>query len=300
MKVAVVLNQSAGTLMGMPIGQAEDAVRHAFQQNGAEVQVVATQAADCGNAIERAAASDAEVLVVGGGDGTILTGANAAIRAGKVLGVLPLGTMNLLARDLNTPLDWPAAVQAVAAGAVRPIDVGEVNGEVFLNASVLGLYPRIIQEREQHQHRLGLRKWPAMALAMSKALRDFPVLDVYVDLGQGARRVRTPVLAVSNNPYAEGFGPVLRRTTLESGRFGVYLARHHGPWGMLRLIARMGLGNWQSDQELETLSATTLTVHSRRHHLRVANDGEVRRFTPPLTYRMRAGGLKMLLPGVTP
>jgi len=296
MKVAVVLNQSAGTLIGMPIEAARDAVRHAFQQNGATVEVVATQAAGCGQAIEQAAASDAEVVVVGGGDGTILTGANAAMKAGKVLGVLPLGTMNLLARDLNTPMDWPDAVHAVAAGAVRPIDVGEVNGEVFLNASVLGLYPRIIEERVQNQHRFGLRKWPAMAMAVAKAVHDFPVLDVHVDLGQGARRVRTPVLAVSNNPYAEGYGPVLRRATLDSGAFGVYLARHRDPWGLLRLIARMGLGTWQSDGELETLSAATLTVHSRRRHLRVANDGEVRRFTPPLTYRMRAGGLRMLLP----
>ncbi len=300
MKVAVVLNQSAGTLMGMPIEEAEDAVRHAFRQNGADVNVVATQAAGCGQAVERAANSDAEIIVVGGGDGTILTGANAAMRAGKVLGVLPLGTMNLLARDLKTPMGWPEAVHAVAAGTIRGIDVGEVNGEVFLNASVLGLYPKIIQEREQQQRRHGLRKWPAMALAMGKALRDLPVLDVRIDFGQGARQVRTPVLAVSNNPYAEGYGPVLRRETLESGQFGIYLARRRDSWGLLRLITRMGLGTWQSDEALETLSSTTLTVHSRRRHLRVANDGEVRRFAPPLTYRMRPGALKMLLPKVPP
>lgn len=296
MKVAVVLNRSAGTLMGMPIAEAQDAVRHAFQANGAEVEVVATQASECSHAVEKAAASDAEVLVVGGGDGTILTGANAAMKAGKALGVLPLGTMNLLARDLNTPMGWPDAVHAVAAGSIRPIDVGEVNGELFLNASVLGLYPKIIQERVDHQKRYGLRKWPAMALAMGKALHDLPILDVEVDFGQGPRRVRTPVLAVSNNPYADGYGPVLRRTTLESGKFGIYLAKRRDPWGVLRLIARMAWGTWQSDEALETLTATELTVHSRRRRLRVANDGEVRHFTPPLTYRMRAGGLRMLLP----
>lgn len=296
MKVAVILNQSAGTLMGMPIDDAKDTIRAAFLRTGAEVDVVATPAAGCSEAVERAARSDAEVMVVGGGDGTILTGANAAMKAGKALGVLPLGTMNLLARDLHTPLGWPDAVHAVAQGALSAIDVGEVNGEVFLNASVLGLYPRIIQERDEHQKRLGLRKWPAMAIGLAKALHDFPVLDVRVDLGQGARRVRTPVLAVSNNPYAEGYGPVVRRSTLESGRFGVYLARHRDAWGMLRLIARMGLGTWQSDEEMQSLSASTLTVHSRRRYLRVANDGEVHKFEPPLTYRIRPRGLRMLLP----
>jgi len=300
MKVAVVLNQSAGTLMGMPIDEAKEAARLAFEQNGAAVEVVATQADGCGAAVERAVASDAGIVVVGGGDGTILTGANAVMKAGKTLGVLPLGTMNLLARDLNIPMDWPDAVHAIAAGTVRPIDVGEVNGEVFLNASVLGIYPHIVQERDRQRKRLGLRKWPAMVLAAAKALYDFPVMDVYVDFGQGARRVRTPVLAVSNNPYADGYGPVLRRAALDSGEFGVYLARHRDPWGMLRLIARMGIGAWQTDEEMETLSATTLTVHSRRRRLRVANDGEVRRMKPPLTYRLRPQALPMLLPKGAP
>ncbi|HEY0832798.1 MAG TPA: diacylglycerol kinase family protein, partial [Azospirillum sp.] len=239
---------------------------------------------------------DADVLVVGGGDGTILTGANAAMKAGKALGVLPLGTMNLLARDLGTPLDLDAAVHAVAQGSVRPIDVGEVNGEIFLNASILGFYPRVVQEREEQRRRHGLRKWPAMALAMVKAVHDFPLLDVHLDFGQGPKRVRTPVLAVSNNPYDEGWGPVVRRSILDSGTLGIYVARHRSKWGLVRLLAGMAMGTWQQDEELETLRATTLTVYSRRRRLRVANDGEVRRLTPPLVYRIRPKAIKVLYP----
>ncbi|HYH18816.1 MAG TPA: diacylglycerol kinase family protein [Azospirillum sp.] len=296
MKVAVVLNQSAGTLLGLPLDEAVQTIEAAFRRTGAEVEVHSARAEGCADAIRNAASSDAETVVVGGGDGTILSAVNAVMPTGKTLGVLPLGTMNLLARDLGTPLDLDAAVHAVAQGGVRPMDVAEVNGEVFLNASILGFYPRVVQEREEQRRRHGLRKWPAMALALVKAVHDFPLLDVHLDIGDGPRRVRTPVLAVSNNPYDEGWGPVVRRSVLDSGTLGIYVARHRSKWGLVRLLAGMALGTWQQDGELETLHATTLTVDSRRRHLRVANDGEVRRLTPPLVYRIRPKALKMLYP----
>lgn len=119
---------------------------------------------------------------------------------------------------------------------------------------------------------------------------------MWIDLGAGPHLVRTPILAVSNGAYEEGHGPVIRRSSLERGKLGVYVAHHRNAWGMLRLVARMGLGTWAEDEELDSMTATTVTVNSRRRRLRVANDGEVLRLKPPLVYRIRPGGLNVLTP----
>ncbi len=297
MKIAVILNRSAGSLLDLPPEATVRRLRAAFEAAGVEVEVAAVKAVDCSEAIRAACATDVEAVVVGGGDGTIATAANLVIPSGKALGVLPLGTMNLLARDLGIPLEMDAAVAALANGTIRAIDVAEVNGEVFLNNSVLGLYPAMVQERERQRGQHGLRKWPAMALAALKALWHFPLLALRIDAGSGPRRVRTPVLAVSTAPYDAGYGPVLRRSRLDAGVMGVYLGHHRSPLSMLRLLFRMTIGTWAEDEELDTLTATTLTVHSNRRRLRVANDGEVRRMKPPLVYRIHPGALKVLVPG---
>lgn len=297
MKMAIVLNQSAGTLVGRPLDDTVAAIRAAFEARGAEVALTAAEPAACTDEIRRALESDAEMVVVGGGDGTINTAVNMVLPAGKAMGVLPLGTLNLLARDLGTPLDLDEAVHALADGAVRAIDVAEVNGELFLNSSVLGFYPTVVQERERQRRQHHLLKWPAMAAAMAKAIYRLPMLDVRIDWGEGPRRVRTPVLAVSNDPYDAAAGSMLvRRSVLDSGKLGVYVARHRDSWAMLRLMGRMVLGTWQQDEELETLTAPHLTVHSRRRRLKMVNDGEVRQMEPPLHYRIRPKALRILAP----
>ena len=296
-KTAIILNRSAGSLVGQPIEETVAAIRNAFERQGAEVALSAVEPADCTGAIRKAIESDAELVIVGGGDGTIHTAVNMILPTGKILGILPLGTMNLLARDLKTPLDLEEAFEALATGEVRSIDVAEVNGKVYLNSSVLGFYPQVVQEREEKRKRHRLLKWPAMALALVRTIRRLPLLDVRIDWGEGPRRVRTPVLVVSNNPYdGEAGSMLLRRNTLDSGKLGVYVARQRDTWGLLRLMGRTVLGTWQHDEELETLTAAQLTVHSRRHRLKMVNDGEILQMEPPLNYRIRHKALKILAP----
>lgn len=301
MKAAIVLNRSAGTLAGRPIDDTVESIRTAFERRGAEVRLAAVEPAACTEEIRRALDSDADTVIVGGGDGTIHTAVNMLLPTGKAMGILPLGTLNLLARDLGTPLDLDEAVQALADGEKRAIDVAEVNGEVFLNSSVLGFYPMVVQEREEKRRRHRLLKWPAAAVAMGKALYRLPMLDVRIDWGDGPRRVRTPVLVVSNDPYDAGAGSLLvHRPALDSGKLGVYVARHRDAWAMLRLMGRTVLGTWQQDEELETLTATQLTVHSRRRRLKMVNDGEVRQMEQPLHYRIRPKALTVLAPKADP
>ncbi len=296
MRLAVVLNSSAGTLAGMHVVDAVAVVERGFQEAGHEVTCVATPGEDIEKAISKAIHGDAEVVVVGGGDGTIATAARLLTRSDKALGILPLGTMNLLAKDLAIPLELEAAVAALAGGDIIAIDAGEVNGRPFLNNSVIGLYPRMVEERERTRAETGMRKWPAMGLAAWHALTDFKRLEVQVDFGEGPKRLKTPVLAVANNVYDDEFGEFIRRHSLAEGVLGVYVAKHRGAARFLRMAARLVLGGWQDDPNLEVYRAQVLTVHANRPKLRVANDGEIHDMWTPLHYRVLPGALKVLAP----
>ncbi|QJE72664.1 diacylglycerol kinase family lipid kinase [Aerophototrophica crusticola] len=296
MRLSVVLNSGAGSLLGRSPDEAVAEVEHAFQAAGHHVQCAMAPGHDIAAAIRRAVESDAEVVVVGGGDGTIATAAHILAGTGKALGVLPLGTMNLLARDLGLPLELKGAIEALADGVVEPMDMAEVNGRPFLNNSVLGLYPRMVQVREHHRGMQGISKWPAMTLAFLKTLVDYPKLEVVLETEEGTKRLLTPMLAVANNAYDEGMGPIPARSSLNQGVLGIYVGKHQNRLQFLRLFGRILAGRWGADPQLDVYRLREVTVHSRRRTLRVANDGEVHWMLTPLRYRIVPGGLMVWRP----
>lgn len=298
MKIVVVLNMSAGSLLGVPLDPLAAAARAPFEAAGAEVTVTAAPGVDIARVVARAA-DEADAVVVGGGDGTILTAASLLLPTGKALGVLPLGTMNLLARDLGLPLEVGAAAAALAAGAPRAIDVGEVNGALFLNSSVLGGFARMVRAREMSRRRWGPLRWGALAVAGAKSLLSPTVLDVTIqtDDGQPAFDRRTPLLAVATAPFRDGVGLTPQRESLTAGRLGVYVTRRPGASGLLSSIWRLLRGRWAADDDMDALAPTALTVRTRRHKsLKVANDGEIVRLKTPLEYRIRPQALTVLAP----
>lgn len=296
MKISVVLNRMAGSLLGRPAEEAVAAIETAFQAAGHQIVCAAVSGEALETEIRNAAAGDADVVMVGGGDGTIATAAHILTGTGKALGVLPLGTMNLLARDLGLPLDLPAAIAALADGEIAAIDMAEVNGRPVLNNSVIGLYARMVQEREHQRGIRNISKWPAMGLAFLKTLIDYPRLEVELDLDGGRRRVLTPILAVANNAYDRGLGPVPTRSNLSAGILAVYIGRHRSRLHFLRLFGRFVTGAWIDDPDLEVHLVKEVSVHARRRMLRVANDGEVHWTRTPLHYRIVPDGLRVLRP----
>src|SRR5436190_19053332 len=132
-----------------------------FTGAGASADVTVARTAEELAAAAEAAVEDAfDLVVAGGGDGTVNLIAAALLGSGKHFGVIPLGTLNHFAKDLNIPLNFDEAVQNLLSGSAVQVDVAEVNGQIFLNNSSLGLYPTIVRERVKHQ-RLGSGKWPA-------------------------------------------------------------------------------------------------------------------------------------------
>ncbi len=156
--IAVIINSSSGV---EDQANPEARIREAFAAKGVESQVfVANSGDEVVDLARSAVAETAEVIVAAGGDGTINSVAAAVVDSPKPLGILPFGTMNHFAKDLNIPLDLAGAVETIANGHTVNIDIGEVNGRIFVNNSSLGLYPSIIRKRDQQQ-RLGSGKWPA-------------------------------------------------------------------------------------------------------------------------------------------
>jgi diacylglycerol kinase family enzyme len=301
MRVALVLNGAAGTLLGRPSEAVMAPLEAILAGSGAEARVAVAEGPALCRALDIAVASDAETVLVGGGDGTIIAAAERLLpenRAGaaRPLGILPFGTANLLARDLGIPLSPEAALQALLAGTTRRIDIGLVNDRIFLNSSLPGIAPRMVQQRERTRHEPGRLKWLRLVRAFFRGFDRGPRLRVVLPSDGRPLRLVTRTLAVTNNPLAGGFGAIHSRTALDSGTLGVYAARIERRLDLWRLIARVAAGTWQADPATATLVARQVSVVSRRPRLWVANDGENHLLATPLRYRILPRALTVLVP----
>ncbi len=223
------------------------------------------------------------------------TVAAAILESDKTLGVLPFGTVNHFAKDLGIPLDLEGAVGTIVAGHAVRVDVGEVNGRIFLNNSSLGLYPRIIRRRDKRQ-RLGWGKWPAYVWAAIAVLRRYPFLEIRLSSDGTTLVDRTPFLFVGNNEYNMERLNIGSRACLDKGELSVYATSRTGRLGLIRLALRALLGGLRQDRDLLAFTTTDLWVGTRRKRVRVALDGEVTIMDPPLHFQVRPGALRVLTP----
>ena len=222
-------------------------------------------------------------------------GGLAIVDTDKVLGVLPLGTLNHFARDLKIPADIAEAVRVIASGRVAAVDVGDVNGRPFLNNSSLGLYPIIVREREKHQ-RLGSGKWPAFVWAAIAAMRRYPFLDIRLSVDGKNFHRRTPFIFIGNNDYLMDAFNVGMRDRLDQGQLSVYMTHRTGRWGLIRLALNALLGRLREDKDFLEMNTTEVKIETRRKRLRVAFDGEVDVIEGPFHYRIRPGVLRVIVP----
>jgi len=247
-------------------------------------------------AVGNAVARRPPLIVAGGGDGTVSTVAAALVDTGIIFGVLPLGTLNHFAKDLGIPLELADAVAVLAHGEAGRVDVGEVNGRIFVNNSSLGLYPDIVHDRERQQKRLRRGKWPAFVWATLSALRRYPFLVVALVVDGKEVLRKTPFVFIGNNEYRmEGFA-IGERSGLEDGRLSLYVAQRPGRWRLLQLALRALTGKLRQARDFDAVVATDIVVQSKKKRLRVATDGEVTVMTPPLHYRVRAASLIVMRP----
>jgi diacylglycerol kinase family enzyme len=246
--------------------------------------------------VRDAVASNADIVVLGGGDGTLSSGALAMVGGAKPLGVLPLGTLNHFAKDAGIPVDLDAAVETIRAGHVMDVDVGEVNGRIFLNNSSIGLYPIAVEEREELRHRTGGGKWPAMLRASADVFRRFPLLEVTLPMAGRPIRLATPFVFVGNNRYEMSLLTLGTRSSLQGGELSVYIPRNGGRLGLLQLALRALLGRLDQERDFHSTAVSSIEIRTRRRSLCVSLDGEVAQMTSPIRFLIRPRALRVLAP----
>ena len=144
--IEIILNARSGARRS---GEARDVIEKVFAQSGRSFHISVAKGEELSRIAKEKAASDAEVLVAGGGDGTICTVGEAALKHGKTLGVIPLGTFNYFARNLGIPLETEAAARTVLEGQTVRAPVLELDGRLVLNNSSFGIHPAVLLKRRK-------------------------------------------------------------------------------------------------------------------------------------------------------
>jgi diacylglycerol kinase family enzyme len=294
-RAAVLINRQGGTAASDP--QIADKVAAALQAAGIDGALELIGGRESEVRCRALAERGDPLVIVGGGDGTISAAAAALAGTETRLGILPLGTLNHFARDLGLPLDLGEAAALIAAGTERRVDVGEMNGRIFINNSAIGLYPLMIVDRDLQRRRLGRSKRLAMIVASLRTLARFNHRRLTLTINEEQQaRIDTALLFVGNNDYRLDLGAAGRRERLDAGELCVLVMRNKTRRGLIAASIRALFDRSRADDMVRIDRVERLRVGSHRSHLAVSLDGEVVRDKPPLDYRIRKRALRVIAP----
>lgn len=286
----VVVNRHGGA--AARLGSRLDGELHrAFAAAGLNVRLSFPESSEIAAAVARAQA-ESPLVVVGGGDGTLAAAAGVLANTPHVLGILPLGTRNHLARDLGLPCDLAEAAGVIAKGRPRHIDLGCAGNQVFVNTCSIGLYASLVNERDRH----GLPKWLATLPAAWSVLRSAGAQRFRIEHGGAEHRIESPLLFIGNNRHSLAAGRLGQRKSLTSGRLSLAAVAPASQVGLALFALRLLVGKADTQRDFTALDEVPSLVIYGHHRRRVALDGEVLRMQFPLHVGILPGALTVMAP----
>lgn len=250
-------------------------------------------------AVEAAVRSDGAV-VVAGGDGTINAVIQAVLPTRRPFGIIPQGTFNYSSRAHGIPLDAGEAVDALLSARLKPVQVGMVNDRAFLVNASVGLYPQLLQDREEYKRQYGRHRSVALWAGMKTLLREHRQLLVEVEYEQGSEHVLTPSIFVGNNALQLEQVGLDEAKDIKRHRLAAVIVEPLGTAQLLWLAMRGMLGQLGEDDRVRNFPFRSMTVRVlngvKRRGIKVAVDGEVIWCQPPLTFKVADQPLMLLAP----
>ncbi|MEQ1684526.1 MAG: diacylglycerol kinase family protein [Burkholderiaceae bacterium] len=284
--------------------EARAAIEHACASAGRELHLMVVDEPQRITELARAAVQRARqaggIVVAAGGDGTINAVAQATLGSGCEFGVLPQGTFNYFSRTHGIPAEIAPAMQVLLHETAQPVQVGLVNDRVFLVNASLGLYPKLLEDREAWKKKLGRSRLVATGAGLMTLLRGYRNLRLRIEVHGETREVRTPTLFVGNNTLQmEQFG-FPEAQAIDAGALAGITLRPVGRLAMLGLLLRGALGRLGEADQVVNFSFRQLTVLRSRgfgpRRVKVATDGEVTRMNLPLVFRVSPEPLWLIRP----
>ncbi|HVE71384.1 MAG TPA: diacylglycerol kinase family protein [Thermoanaerobaculia bacterium] len=271
-----------------------DALREEAGRAGIEI-IELSQDVDCAHEIRERACRGVKLFIAAGGDGTVHHVVQSLVHTDAALAVLPLGTYNHFARDLDVPLDWREALDVAVNGETRQIDTGRLNDRFFINNVSIGLYPELVAKREEHGR--DYPRWKARMFAFYTTLRKYPHVTLSVETAHHNEVLRTHVFMISNNRYdLERIGIEAPRETLTEGKLSVYWLEHTSRLRMTRFLMRYATGRVRTIPGFRSFKTLRMRVHTPRAHLKVGIDGEVFTIATPLVVTAMPQSLVVRVP----
>ncbi len=236
-------------------------------------------------------------ILIGGGDGTIAMSSARHLEKKKPFGIIPMGTMNLLAIDLNLPTDFAACLQAYKESAPMNIDIGIMNDRPFLCCVSWGTMPEAAKFRETQRGKSPLLWVPKLMSYVFRQMDRTHRKSIRLTLDGHTQSTRTAMLIVSNNLYSNpSLTTPFRKGTLADGILGVYKISPRGFLNKTKLFINMKLGLWHIDPHIREYKAHKVTINTRRAEDLISLDGEPMRLRGPYHISLLPQALSIIIP----
>lgn len=240
------------------------------------------------------------VVVGAGGDGSLNAVAAVVLGSGCAFGVVPLGTFNYFARTHGIPTDTAEAARSLLDATVQPVQVGLINGRLFLVNASLGLYPQLLEDREAYKQQYGRSRSVAFVAGLVSLMREHRQLRIRLERPDGTRSIRTPTLFVGNNRLQLEQIGIDEAALIGQGQLAAITLRPVGLLSMLWLLVRGALGRLGEADKVFSFGVDRMIVRQALPYgprrVKVATDGEIVWLRMPLDVRVSPEPLYLLKP----
>lgn len=296
--IEIILNKGSGSHQAQ---DSRESLTKVFRESGRSFAISVASGDEIGRLAREKAKSDCEVLVAGGGDGTICGVAEAAREHGKTLGVLPLGTFNYFAKNLGIPLELEEAARVILEGKPVRAPVLDLDGRLVLNNSSIGIHPAVLMQRRKLYRRWGRNQLNAYLSVLITASQHPPRLRVRLATDEGEVVRETPLVMICSNAFQMEEFALDGKECLAEEKFALYVARMAGRATIFRLGMRALFRCLRPGIDYEVICTSDVTIETlRRRRLHAAVDGELETLNSPMRFQVAPQSLCVLAPREKP